>query len=440
MTHIIIVGGVAGGATVASQLRRLNSEYKITVYEKDRDVTFANCGLPYYLGGIIPDRSQLLNYTPQALKDQKDIDAHVYHEVTHVDPSKKEVTVKNRETGETFTDAYDKLILSPGCRANSLDLDTDMAFTLRNLEDTDAIENYIKQNNVKKVLIVGAGYISLEVLENLHHHGLETVLIHRSDKVNKFMDQDMNQVIFDAMDERHIDYRLNEEIKDVNGKTVHFKSGKQEDFDMIIEGLGIVPNNESFKDTDIQLDDDGYVPVNKYFQTNFSDIYAIGDIASYYYRHVDLPTRVPLAWGAHRAASIVAQHIALDSAPPFKGFLGANAVKFFDYTLTSVGISPNELKHFNYDMTENEQYNHASYFPGAERVHLRVYFDKDTRRILRAAAVGKAGADKRIDVLSMAMQNNMTIDELTEFEPAYAPPYSSPKDIINMVGYKAQSK
>src|SRR5699024_8013490 len=148
----------------------------------------------------------------------------------------------------------------------------DMAFTLRNLEDTDAIENYIKQNNVKKVLIVGAGYISLEVLENLYHHGLETVLIHRSDKVNKFMDQDMNQVIFDAMDERKIDYRHNEEIDTGEGKTVHIKTGKQEDFDMIIEGLGIVPNNESFKDTDIKLDDDGYVPVNAYFQSNFEDI------------------------------------------------------------------------------------------------------------------------------------------------------------------------
>ncbi|MGV3128749.1 CoA-disulfide reductase [Staphylococcus simulans] len=440
MTHIIIVGGVAGGATAASQLRRLNSDFKITVYEKDRDVTFANCGLPYYLGGIVHSRDELLNYTPEDFKANKDIDAHVYHEVIGVNPQNKTVTVKNRTSGETFEDSYDKLILSPGCRANRLPLDTDMAFTLRNLEDTDAIDQFIKHHDVKKVLIVGAGYISLEVLENLHINGLETVLIHRSEKVNKLMDQDMNHVIFDAMDERNIDYRLNEEIDKVEGKTVHFKSGNAEDFDMIIEGLGILPNTEFFEDTDITRNEDGYIPVNEYFQTNYEDIYAIGDIASYYYRHVDLPTRVALAWGAHRGASIVSQHIAHQTAPPFKGFLGSNAVKFFDYTLTSVGATPDDLEHFDYEMVENEQLSHAGYFPGAERIHLRVYFEKGSRRILRAAAVGKAGADKRIDVLSMAMQNQLTIDELTEFEPAYAPPYSSPKDIINIIGYKAQSK
>lgn len=440
MTEIVVVGGVAGGATFASQLRRLDETCHITIFEKDRDITFANCGLPYYLGDVISDREDLLNYTPDTFKDKKNIDAYVHHEVIGVDTKNKTVSVKDTKNNQTTTKPYDYLVLSPGCRANQLPLDTDMAFTLRNLEDTDAIEQYIKGHNVKKVLIVGAGYISLEVLENLYQRGLEVILIHRSDQINKMMDQDMNQAIIDTLDEKQIDYRFNEEIESVDENTVTFKSGKKEDFDMIIEGIGITPNTEFLKSSDIELLDSGYVPVDEYFETNIPDVYAIGDIASYYYRHVGLPTHIPLAFGAHRAASIVAEHITGTRSTPFKGFLGANIVKFFDYSLGSVGVSPADLKQLDYEMVEAKQLNHAGYFPGAKPIHLRVYFDKQTRLILRAAAVGQSGVDKRIDVLSMAMQNEMTVDELTEFETAYAPPYSSPKDIINMIGYKSLSK
>ncbi|AYU54751.1 CoA-disulfide reductase [Staphylococcus debuckii] len=440
MTKVIVIGGVAGGATFASQLRRLDSECEITLFEKDRDVTFANCGLPYYLGNIIEKRSELLHFTPEQFKEKKDVTAKVFHEVIHVDPNHQTVTVKDLKNNTTFTEHYDYLVMSPGCRANRLPLDSDMIFTLRNLEDTDAIESYIEENNVQKALIVGAGYISLEVLENFYNRGIQTTLIHRSEAINKLMDQDMNQVVFDTMDEQNIDYRLNEEVESVDGKTVHFKSGKTEDFDIIIEGIGIKPNTEFLEDAGIEEDDAGYIPVNEFFQTNYRNVYAIGDIASYRYRHVDLPTHVPLAWGAHRAASIAAEHITQTRNIPFKGFLAANVVKFFDYTLASVGVTPADLKHFDYTMVESKQMNHAGYFPGAAPLHLRVYFEKNTRKIIRAAAVGKAGADKRIDILSLAMQNDMTVDELTEFETAYAPPYSSPKDIINMIGYKAQEK
>lgn len=440
MTKIIIIGGVAGGATFASQLRRLDPDCDITIFEKDRDITFANCGLPYYLGNLIDNRSELLNFTPEQFKENKGITAKVFHEVIQVDPNNQTVTVKNLKSDETFTESYDYLVMSPGCRANRLPLESNMAFTLRNLEDTDDIESYITKNNVKKALIIGAGYISLEVLENFYNRDIQTTLIHRSEKINKLMDQDMNKVIFDEMDERQIDYRLNEEVDSVDGQTVHFKSGNTEDFDIIIEGIGIKPNTEFLEGSGIEEDDAGYIPINEYFQTNYRNIYAIGDIASNFYRHVNLPTHVPLAWGAHRGASIAAEHITQTRNVPFKGFLASNAVKFFDYTLTSVGVSPSDLSHFDYTIVEAKQMNHAGYYPGAEPLHLRVYFENKSRKILRAAAVGKSGADKRIDILSMAMQNDMTVDELTEFESAYAPPFSSPKDIINMIGYKAQNK
>jgi len=250
----------------------------------------------------------------------------------------------------------------------------------------------------------------------------------------------MNQPIIDEIEKRHIDYRLNEQVSKVIGNEVHFKSGKVEDYDLIIEGIGVKPNSAFIESSNVILDDKGYVPVNDQFQTNIPNIYALGDIITSHYRHVDLNAHIPLAWGAHRGASIIAEQLAGDPSIQFKGYLGSNIVKFFDYTFASVGVSPQELSNFDYETVEAKQGEHAGYYPGNTKLHLRIHFDKTNRRILRAAAVGKKGADKRIDVLSMAMMHKLTIDELTEFEVAYAPPYSRPKDIINMIGYKARNK
>ena len=440
MKKIIVVGAVAGGATCASQIRRLDPESQITVYEKDRDMSFANCGLPYYLGGIVDERSKLLPFKPSQFKEKKGIDVHTYHEVIAINDTEQTVTVKNHQTGDVFDDPYDTLILSPGCRANRLPFESDMAFTLRNMEDTDDIETFIREQNVQKALVIGAGYVALEVLENLHHRGIDTTLIHRSEQINKLMDEDMNQVIIDALEHHNVPYRFNEEVESVDGKTVHFKSGISETYDIIIEGVGVKPNSEFVQSSNITLNKRGYIPVNDKFETNVPNVYAIGDIIESHYRHVERATQVPLAWGAHRAASIVAEQIAGDHTQTFNGFLGANIVKVFDYSLASVGIKPQELADFDYDVVETKQGAHAGYYPGNTKIHLRVYFEKGSRKILRAAAVGENGVDKRIDVLSMAMMHNMTVDALTEFEVAYAPPYSSPKDAINMIGYKARNK
>ncbi|MDO5376050.1 MAG: CoA-disulfide reductase [Staphylococcus rostri] len=435
---IIVVGAVAGGATSASQIRRLDPESDITVYEKDRHMSFANCGLPYYLGNVVASREQLLPMTPEKFKDKKNITVKLQHEVIAVDTEQQIVKVKDHTTDTIIEDHYDILVLSPGARARRLNFDVPHLFTLRNMEDTDAIENYITTHNVQRVLLIGAGYVSLELLENMYERALSPTLVHRSEAINKLMDQDMNKAILSELDARNIPYRLNEEVTAIDGHTVTFKSGTVEDYDMIIAGVGVQPNSEFLQSSGITMDDKGYIPVNERFQTNIPNVYAVGDIATNHYRHVDLPAHVPLAWGAHRGASVVAEQIAGNPDVVFEGFVGANIVKFFDYTLASTGVALTDLENFDYAMVEVENGTHAGYYPNNTSVHLRAYYDKQTRRLLRAAAVGQAGVDKRIDVLSMAMMYRATIDDLTAFEVAYAPPYSHPKDLINMLGYKAR--
>ncbi|MBI5975295.1 CoA-disulfide reductase [Staphylococcus canis] len=437
---IIIVGAVAGGATSASQIRRLDTSSEITVYEKDAFMSFANCGLPYYLGNVIEKREKLLPETPDTFKSNRNIDVKLKHEVIAINSQKQTITVKDHTSGETFEDTYDVLILSPGARARRLDIEAPNLFTLRNMEDTDRIENFIRTHSVENVLIVGAGYVSLEMVENMYKRGLKPTLIHHSESINKHIEQDLNQVIFEELDAREIPYRLNESIASIDGKTVTFTSGQVESYDLIITGIGIVPNSEFVEGSGIQLDEYGYIPVNHTFQTNVPNIYAIGDISTGRYRHVDLPAHIPLAWGAHRAASVVAEHLVNPDHASFKGFLGASIVQFFDYTLASTGITQDLLPKFDYAVVDVNNKAHAGYYPNNARIQLRVYFDKSTRRILRAAAVGKKGVDKRIDVLSMAMMNDTTVDDLVNFEVAYAPPFSHPKDLINMVGYKARNK
>jgi CoA-disulfide reductase len=281
-------------------------------------MSFANCGLPYYLGNVVDSRDKLLATTPETFYEKKNITVKTHHEVTAIDDVNQTVTVYNHLTSESTTVPYDKLILSPGCSANKLPLDSEIVFTLRNMEDTDAIDDFIITNNVQSALVVGAGYISLEVLDNLHYRGIDTTLIHRSTQINKLMDQDMNQPIFDELNSKNITYHLNEEISNVEGNKVTFKSGKEASYDIIITGV----------------------------------------------RHVNLRAHVPLAWGAHRGAGIIAEQIAGNSDIRFKGYLGANIVKFFDYTLASSGINPQELSNFDYEMLEINAGKHANYYPG----------------------------------------------------------------------------
>lgn len=437
---VIVIGAVAGGATVASQIRRL-SDAEITVYEKDRDMSFANCGLPYYLGGEVTPRNKLIAATESSFKTNKSITVKTYHEVVAVSADDKEITVKDIKNDKIFTDTFDYLILSPGASQIKLPvLQSNHVFTLRNLEDTDKIDNFIKTEGVKDILIIGGGYISLELIENLKNRGLNVTMLHRSSHILKSVDQDMTKHIPDILETNGVRVLLDDEVKAMDGKTVLLKSGRKFDYDMIITALGIHPNTKFLQTSGIELTESGHIKVNDYFETNISYIYALGDAIQTKYRHVDHPAQIALAWGVHRAASIIAHNIVKPQSVQFKGLLGTNIIRLFNYTFSSVGITPNMLDNFDYEIVSQTQKNHAGYMPDAEEIAINVYFDKHTRKILRASAFGKYGVDKRIDIIATAIIGDLTIDDLKDIEIAYSPVYSSPKDIINMLGYKADQK
>lgn len=437
---VIVVGAVAGGATVASQIRRL-SDAEITVYEKDRDMSFANCGLPYYIGGEVTPRDKLVAATPETFEENKNITVNTYHEVIAVNPEQKEITVKDIQNNTTFTDTFDYLILSPGASQIKLPtLDANHVFRLRNLEDTDKIANFIETEGVKNVLVVGAGYISLEMIENLKLRGLDVTMLHRNEHLLKSVDQEMTGHIPAILEDNGVRVLLNDEVKSLDGKIVQLKSGRKFDYDMIVSALGIQPNTKFIQSSGIELTDSGHIKVNDYFETNYDFIYALGDAIETKYRHVDHPAKIALAWGAHRAASIIANNIVTPQSVAFKGLLGTNIIRLFDYTFASVGITPDLLEHFEYEVVSQTQKQRAGYMPDAEPLSLTVYFDKKTRKILRASGYGRSGVDKRIDIIATAIIGELTIDDLKDIEIAYSPVYSSPKDIINMLGYKAEQK
>ncbi|TDM12507.1 CoA-disulfide reductase [Macrococcus lamae] len=435
---IIVVGAVAGGATAASQIRRVLPDAEIIIYEKDRDMSFANCGLPYYLGEVVTERDRLLQATPESFRQKKQLTVKTKHEVTAVNIEEKSVSVFNHDTGESFIDSYDLLILSPGCSPISLTAtkEADFIFPLRNLEDTDAIEEYIKANHVKKALIVGAGYIGIEMAENFKHRGFDVTLTNRSEHILKAMDKQFVPLLKNIITEHQIKLLLNDEIVSLDQHDIIFKSGHRESFDIVIAAIGIKPNTDFVKDSGIELNENGYIKVNDYFETNAEGVYALGDAIETFYRHTKQRTTVALAWGAHRAANLISGNIS-EHKEPFKGLLATNIVRFFEHTIASVGISEQELNEYDYEHINYEQKNHASYLPDARVTCISVYYRKDNRQLLRACVFGQEGVDKRIDVIATAMGFGATVDDFKDIEIAYAPPYSSPKDIVNMIGYKA---
>lgn len=437
---VIIVGAVAGGATAASQIKRACPDADITVYEKDRDMSFANCGLPYYIGDAVSSRESLLQATPETFKEKKDIQVLTYHEVVHINTKQHTITVLNYQTGETFEDHYDHLVLSPGCKAITLPQIKDRSFvySIRNLEDTDRVKSAIQTTQAKNALVIGAGYISLEMVENLSRLGLHTTLVNRSSELLKAADRRYNPMIKNILTDNGVTLQLNDEIKEVNGHKVTFKSGKSEYYDLIIEAVGIIPNTDFLKGQ-VHLNDKGYIVVDEYFETSAKDVYALGDAIETFYRHTGTRTTVALAWGAHRAASMIAQTLS-GNKQPFKGLLATNIVQLFNYSIASTGIKESELQDYDYSTVVTEQKNSAGYMPDSRVISLAVYYRNDNRQILRACSFGESGVDKRIDVIATAIGAGLTVDDLMDIEIAYAPPYSSPKDIVNMIGYKAQKR
>ncbi len=442
---IVIIGGVAGGATAATRLRRLNEEDKIVLFEKGEYISFANCGLPYHVGGVIKERENLLLQTVDGMNQQYGLDVRNFSEVLEINPQSKSVTVLNHQTGERYIESYDQLIISTGAKAIVPPIvgieEADNVFTLRNIPDMDQIKAYIAENQIATATVVGGGFIGLEMMENLVELGIQVQLIEMDPQVMPTIDIEMAQLIHSQMNIHGVNLILNDGLKEFrqNGRELLLTSGKTIQTDMTILSIGVLPENTLAKVAGLELGYKGGIKVNQQLQTSQPDIYAIGDAIEV----VDLvsgqPTHIPLAWPANRQGRLVADIINGSDAGYF-GTQGTAVAKVFELTVASTGNSERLLKQagIEYETIHIHPNSHAGYYPGASPIALKLLFGIDGK-ILGAQAIGTEGVEKRIDVIATAMRFGARADQLASIELSYAPPYSSAKDPVNMLGYTADN-
>jgi CoA-disulfide reductase len=441
---IVIVGGVAGGATAAARLRRLNEHAEIVLFEKGEYISFANCGLPYYIGGTIPQRDKLLLQSVEGMSKKFNMDIRNLSEVIRIDRDNKKVIVKDLRTNNEYEESYDKLILSPGAKPMKPAIpgieDASNLFTLRNIPDTDKIKNYVDQNDIKKAVVVGGGFIGLEMAENLVDLGIHVSLVEASNQVMAPLDVEMAAMVHEHLVQKGVSLHLNDGAHsfEAEGKKINLTSGTGLDADMIILSIGVTPENTLAKDANLPLGVRGTIVVNEHLQTEDENIYAIGDAIQVADYINGTPTMIPLAWPANRQGRLVADHINGLQAT-YNGTLGTAIAKVFDLTVASTGNNEKTLQRLNlpYRTIHIHPVSHAGYYPGGAPIALKLLFDERNGRILGAQAVGKDGVDKRIDVIATAIKGNLTVHDLQDLELAYAPPYSSAKDPVNMAGYVA---
>jgi NADPH-dependent 2,4-dienoyl-CoA reductase/sulfur reductase-like enzyme/rhodanese-related sulfurtransferase len=443
---LLIVGGVAGGASAAARARRLSEEAGIIVFERGPDVSFANCGLPYYIGGEIADREKLLVTTPERLRNRFRLDVRVRTSVEAIDRMGKKVRVRDLVSGQEYEESYDKLILSPGAsplRPPIPGIDLPGVFTLRNLQDVDRITDQVDRG-VQQAVVVGAGFIGLEVVENLVRRGVATTLVELQDQILPPLDQEMTTPLIEALQANGVSVRLSESAEGFepqpggDGLIVRLRSGKTLSAQLVILGVGVRPENKLAVDAGLDVGLRGGIRVNDHLQTSDSDIYAVGDAIEVCDFVTGEATQVPLAGPANRQGRIAADHI-FGRPSRFRGTQGTAIVGLFGRTAAMTGTSEKVLRRLKrpYRKVYVHPAHHAGYYPGAEQMTIKVLFESDSGRLLGAQAVGRAGVDKRIDVLAVAIQAGMTVFDLEEMELAYAPQYGSAKDPINMAGFVA---
>ncbi|MGM0258771.1 CoA-disulfide reductase [Enterococcus sp. AZ102] len=442
---ILIVGGVAGGATAATRLRRLNEQDEIILFEKGEYISFANCGLPYHVGNVIKERDDLLLQTVEGMQSQYGLDIRISSEVISIDPEKKAITVLNHQTQETYQESYDKLILSPGAKAIKPPItglnEAKNVFTLRNIPDMDQIKAYIKQHHVQIATVIGGGFIGLEMVENLHELGLDVQLVEMSPQVMPTLDQEMAQQLHVQLNLHGVSLYLNDGVTSFQdaGNEILLASGTTLQSDLTILSIGVLPETTLAQTCDLELGVKGAIKVNEDFETSQQDIYAIGDAIEVKDTIDQSPTHIPLAWPANRQGRLVADVIN-GLAIEYRGTQGTSAAKVFELTAASTGNSERILKNkkIAYQAIHIHPNSHAGYYPGASPMHMKLLVATDGT-ILGAQAVGTDGVDKRIDVIATAMRFGAKADELASVEVAYAPPYSSAKDPVNMFGYIADN-
>lgn len=442
---IVIVGGVAGGATTATKLRRLDEQAEIVIFERGEFISFANCGLPYHISGVIEDRNKLLLQTVEGMNARYNLDIRNFSEVTSINREAKTVSVKHVQTGEEYTESYDVLVLSPGAKPIVPPIEglkSNNVFTLRNIPDMDKIKKYLEDVNPKNAVVIGGGFIGLEMAENLVHAGVKVTLVEKLPQVMGPVDPEMAAIVEDELRKNGVDLILGDGITDVQdqGTKVVLESGKVLDAELIILSIGVRPENTLAIEAGLALGERGGIKVNEYLQTSDESIYAMGDAIEVIDYINGQPTMIPLAWPANRQAHIVGHHINGRNIA-YPGTLGTSIVKVFELTAATTGNSEKLLRRLGipYEVVHIHPMSHAGYYPGAEQMSLKVIFDKETGKIYGAQAVGKDGVDKRIDVIATAIKGGLSVYDLQELELAYAPPFSSAKDPVNMAGYVASN-
>ncbi len=441
---LLIVGGVAGGASAAARARRLSEDAQIILFERGPDVSFANCGLPYYVGGEIAERDKLLVVTPEQLQTRFKLDVRTRSSVEAIDRAAKKVRVRDLSTGREYEESYDKLILAPGAaplRPPIPGIDLPGIYTLRNLQDVDRIKQKVDEG-VKQAVVVGAGFIGLELVENLVRRGVTTTVVELQDQVLPPFDKEMTTPLADHLAARGVSLLLGESAeafeKAADGLVVRLKSGRRLAAQLVILGVGVRPENRLATLAGLEVGPRGGIRVNEHLQTTDPDIYAVGDAIEVKDFVMGVPTQVPLAGPANRQGRIAADHIFGRDAR-YRGTQGTAIVRVFDLTAAMTGASEKTLQRAKraYRKVYVHPTNHAGCYPGAEAMTLKVVFDPTDGKLLGAQAVGGAGVDKRIDVLAVAIQAGMTVFDLEEMELAYSPQYGSAKDPINMAGFVA---
>jgi NADPH-dependent 2,4-dienoyl-CoA reductase/sulfur reductase-like enzyme/peroxiredoxin family protein/TusA-related sulfurtransferase/rhodanese-related sulfurtransferase len=444
---IIIIGGVAGGATTAARLRRLDEFAEIVLIERGEYISFANCGLPYHIGKVIPSRDSLVVQTVEDMHHKFNIDVRNLTEVIDIDSKNKKIIINDLKNEKTYEETYDKLVISTGSQPIMPPIpgikEATNLFTLRNIPDMDEIINYINENKPKKAIVIGGGFIGVEMMENLHHLGMQVTLVEMAPQVMGMFDYEMAQMIHQKIVDHGVGLVLSDGVKsfDMEGKRVTLASGLSISTDLIIFAIGVRPDNILAKKANLDLTERGFIKVNEHLQTSNQDIYAIGDV-------IEIPNIVTkqsmaaaLAGPANKQGRYVANHIC-GINDKYHGTLATSAAKIFDMTVASTGVNEKTLKQLGlkYKGIHIHPTNHASYYPGSSVISLKVLFNPDTEEIYGAQAIGgEDGVDKRIDVLSTAIFGKMKVTDLKHLDLAYAPPFSSAKDPVNMVGFVAEN-
>ena len=446
--NYLIIGGVAGGATVAARLRRMDEKANIILFERGKYVSYANCGLPYYIGDTINNREKLFVQTAKGFTDRFRIDIRTEQEVTAIRPDKKEVEIKNLSTGETYTETYDKLVLSPGAeplRPGIEGIGSKKIFTLRNVPDTDTIKNYVNTENPKRAIVVGGGFIGLEMAENLHDLGIQVDVVEMANQVMAPLDFSMAAIVHRQLTDKGVGLHLEDgvsrfEEKD-GGVTVHLRSGKQIATDMVLLSIGVRPETKLAKDAGLAIGERGGIAVNDYMQTSDADIYALGDAVEVRHLVTGQPALIPLAGPANKQGRIVADNIVFGNKKKYPGSIGTSIAKVFDLTVAAAGANAKLLQQNNipYISSYTHGASHAGYYPGAVPLSIKILFAPENGKLLGAQIVGFNGVDKRIEMLAQVIQRAGTVHDLAELEHAYAPPYSSAKDPVNMAGFVAEN-